>query len=169
MPGSAVRRRVSRLAEHTGSCESGRRPSAAAGAAAFELGLQQLSDLTIIEGSTSQVASAISRGADLRLYMATNDDSEDRPGGSRKMSKSSAYEETLYFLQTTAPWAVGGDASSGNPVPFAGMYPHHTSLVHEGAKAKQPYFSLFRYDTSGTYSHIKWMPDRVLDASQRCQ
>ena len=86
------------------------------------------------------------------------------------MAKSSAYEETLYFLQTSSPWSVDNSEANPHSTPaFAGMCPHHTSLVHEGAKPEQPYFSLFRYDISGIYSHIKWMPDRVVDASQKCQ
>jgi hypothetical protein len=170
MPSSPCRR-LGRLVRHVIGAESrSLHPAAAAGApAGFELVLEQGADLAVTTGSAAQVASALSRGADLRLYMATNDDSAEQPGGSKGMAKSKAYEETLYFLQTSAAWAAGS-SSDGEPAApaFAGMCPHHTSFVHEGAKPEQPYFSLFRYDTSGTYSQIKWMKDRVIDASQAC-
>ena len=43
---------------------------------------------------------------------------------------------------------------------------HHHSYSHRGSRAVQPFVSLFKYDTSGTYSHIKWKPDgTVLDES----
>lgn len=96
-------------------------------------------------GSAIAVAAAVARGADLRLYMTTQDDSNRQDG----LSRSSAYEETLYFGQTYASLAEGTDR-------FAGLCPHHTSTSHEGKVSEQPYMSLFRYDSSGSYSHLKW-------------
>ena len=101
--------------------------------------LEQQTDLSIARGSVAAVADAVRRGADLRLYMTTE-----------------TYEETLYFQQT---YAGPGDA-------FAGLMSHHHSYTHRGADAEQPYISLFKYDASGAFSHIKWMPDnQVFDES----
>ncbi len=103
------------------------------------LALEQQTDLSVTRGSTIEVASAVRRGSDLRLYMTTK-----------------TYEETLYFQQT---YAGEGDD-------FAGLMSHHHSYTHRGEIAQQPYISLFKYDSSGTFSHIKWMlGDKVLDES----
>jgi hypothetical protein len=105
----------------------------------WTLGLEQQRDLTVSAGSTEEMAATVRRGADLRLYMTTD-----------------TYEETLYFQQT---YSGCGDA-------FAGLMSHHHSYVHRGDPAVQPYISLFKYDASGTFSHIKWMPDnQVFDES----
>ena len=173
--------RLARLAQHvlrSTSAQhvvSGARPpptsshpvAAAGGSSQWELLLEQREDLSVAAGAPDSVAAALSRGADLRLYMATKDDSAD-PGGSKGMAKSAAYEETLYFLQTAAPADPESSSGSAPSSAFAGMCPHHTSLVHEGKQPEQPYFSLFRYDTSGTYSQVKWMHGRTIDASQAC-
>jgi hypothetical protein len=97
------------------------------GASRWAVGLEQRSDLTAAAGSAEGVAAAVARGADLRLYMTTNDDSKKTSGNVR----SAAYEETLYFPQTYASTS----ASSGR---FAGLSPHHTSMTHGGSVAKQP-------------------------------
>ena len=105
----------------------------------WSLALEQQTDLSITSGSKADTAAAVRRGADLRLYMTT-----------------ATYEETLYFQQT---YAGEGEA-------FAGLMSHHHSYSHRGSSAVQPFVSLFKYDTSGTYSHIKWKPDStVLDES----
>jgi len=107
----------------------------------WELALEQDGELRVTRGSAAAVVDAVRRGADLRLYMTTP-----------------TYEETLYFQQT---YAGEGDA-------FAGIMSHHHSYSHRGQEIEQPYVSLFRYDTSGSFEHIKWMMgDRVLDESQR--
>lgn len=106
----------------------------------WRLALEQTSDLKIVAGSLTEVAEAVRRGADLRLYMVTE-----------------TYEETLYFQQT---YSGAGDA-------FAGIMSHHHSYVHRGTIPRQPYISFFRYDTSGAFSQVKWMLDNtVLDESQ---
>ena len=103
------------------------------------LALEQRADLTAARGSAAAVAEAVSRGADLRLYMTTD-----------------TYEETLYFQQT-----YSGEADA-----FAGLMTHHHSYVHHGEDIEQPYLSFFKYDPSGAFSHVKWMPDNtVLDES----
>ena len=105
----------------------------------WSLALEQQKDLSVTSGSKAETAVAVRRGADLRLYMTT-----------------ATYEETLYFQQT---YAGAGEA-------FAGLMSHHHSYTHRGSPAVQPFVSLFKYDTSGTYSHIKWKPDgTVLDES----
>ena len=101
----------------------------------WTLALEQNIDLTAAVGSEDAVADALRRGADLRLYMTTD-----------------TYEETLYFQQTYA-----GDGEA-----FAGLMSHHHSYTHRGAEAAQPYVSFFKYDTSGKFSHIKWMPDNSI-------
>jgi len=89
--------------------------------------------------SEDSLATAVRRGADLRLYLTTEH-----------------YEETLYFQQT---YAGSGDD-------FAGLMTHHHSLSHRGEVAEQPYFCLFKYDLSGRFSLLKWMLDnRTLDES----
>ena len=106
----------------------------------WTLALEQQTDLTSSHGAVSELAAAVRRGADLRLYMTT-----DR------------YEETLYFQQT---YAGGGDA-------FGGLMSHHHSYVHRGQDIQQPYISIFKYDESGTFCHVKWMwPDVRVDESQ---
>jgi len=103
----------------------------------WTLALEQRADLGVVTGSALNVAQALRRGADLRLYMTTD-----------------IYEETLYFQQTYA----------GEDDAFAGLMSHHHSYTHRGSIAEQPYVSFFKYDTSGTYSHIKWMlGNRTLD------
>lgn len=111
-----------------------------AGCGNWQLALEQTTNLQVAYGSPAAVAAAVRRGADLRLYMTT-----------------ATYEETLYFQQTYA-----GEADA-----FAGLMTHHHSYMHRGAIPKQPYFSFFKYDTSGTFLQVKWMLDnRVFDESQ---
>jgi hypothetical protein len=106
----------------------------------WTLALEQRSDLSVAHGSAAGAAAAVRCGADLRLYMTTP-----------------TYEETLYFQQTYA----------GNGEAFAGLMTHHHSYEHRGAPADQPYISLFKYDTSGTFSQVKWMlGNQVFDESQ---
>ncbi len=95
----------------------------------WQLKLEQHQDLSISQGDPSGLAAAVRRGADLRLYLTTP-----------------TYEETLYFQQT---YTGDGDA-------FAGLMSHHHSYVHRGEEIEQPYISIFRYDTSGRFSHVKW-------------
>ena len=80
------------------------------------------------------------------------------------MAKSPRYEETLYFLQTLGPSRPSESDSADDY--FAGICPHHTSFNHAGAQSDHPYFSLFRYDTSGAYAHLKWRATEVIDATQ---
>ena len=106
----------------------------------WQVTLEQQTDLTVTRGSVPELAAAVRRGADLRLYMTT-----DR------------YEETIYFQQT---YAGEGDA-------FAGLMSHHHGYGHHGQEIEQPISSIFKYDASGTYSHVKWMwGDVALDESQ---
>jgi len=106
----------------------------------WTLGLEQNKELEITAGSVAETAAAVRRGADLRLFLI-----------------ALGYEETLYFQQT---YAGQGDA-------FAGLMTHHHSWSHRGSAADQPYFSFFKYDTSGTFSQVKWMLDnRTFDESQ---
>ena len=106
----------------------------------WTLALEQDADLSIQRGGVEQVDEAVRRGGDLRLYMTTE-----------------TYEETLYFQQTYA-------GRRGN---FAGLMSHHHSYTHRGQAARQPYVSLFKYDTSGSFSHVKWMlGEPPLDESQ---
>ena len=105
----------------------------------WTVALEQRQDLSIARGSVAELAGAVRRGTDLRLYMTTD-----------------TYEETLYFQQTYA----------GAAEAFAGLMSHHHSYTHRGADAEQPYISLFKYDTSGTFAHIKWMlGNQVFDES----
>ncbi len=107
----------------------------------WRMALEQQTDLSVSHGDASDVAATIRRGADLRLYLTTP-----------------TYEETLYFQQT---YTGEGDA-------FAGLMSHHHSYVHRGEDIDQPYISIFKYDTSGVYSHVKWMAGDVrLDEGQR--
>lgn len=102
--------------------------------------LEQQTDLTTSRGDVSKLAGAVRRGADLRLYMTTE-----------------SYEETLHFQQT---YTGEGDV-------FAGLMSHHHSYVHHGQEIEQPYISIFKYDTSGAFSLVKWMwGDVRLDESQ---
>jgi len=104
------------------------------------LALEQRRDLAVSHGSPSRVADAVRRGADLRLYMTTEN-----------------YEETIYFQQT---YAGEGDA-------FAGLMTHHHGYVHHGRDVEQPNVSIFKYDTSGSFSQLKWLwGDVALDESQ---
>jgi hypothetical protein len=106
----------------------------------WHLALEQAADLRVTRGSLDEVADAVRRGADLRLYLTTQ-----------------TYEETLYFQQTYA----------GEEHAFAGFMTHHHSYMHRGTVPAQPYFSFFKYDTSGTFAQVKWMLDnRVFDESQ---
>jgi len=67
------------------------------------------------------------------------------------------YGGTMYFQQTY----------SGEKDAFAGLMSHHHSYTHRGSIVEQPYISLFKYDASGTFSHIKWMlNNQVFDESQ---
>ncbi len=102
--------------------------------------LEQRQDLSIASGNLSNLAAAVRRGADLRLYMTHE-----------------KYEETMYFQQTYA-----GDGDE-----FAGLMSHHHSYVHRGEKIEEPYISIFKYDTSGSFNLMKWkFGDVVLDESQ---
>ncbi len=104
------------------------------------LALEQQSDLTISRGDESALAAEVRRGADLRLYLTTDQ-----------------YEETLYFQQTYA-----GEADA-----FAGLMSHHHSYMHRGQNIEQPFISIFRYDVSGTFAQVKWMWDDLrIDESQ---
>ncbi len=106
----------------------------------WRLALEQRADLTVSHGDLAELTSAVGRGADLRVYMTTDQ-----------------YEETLYFQQTYA-----GDGEA-----FAGLMSHHHSYVHRGQEIEQPYISIFKYDASGTFSQLKWMwGDTALDESQ---
>jgi hypothetical protein len=106
----------------------------------WKLSLEQRSDLTVSSGDAAELAMAVKHGADLRLYMTTD-----------------TYEETLYFQQTYA--GEDGDC--------AGLMSHHHSYVHHGEDIDQPYLSIFRYDTSGAFSQVKWRwGDVRLDESQ---
>ena len=96
----------------------------------WSLALEQQADLTITAGSVSELAAAVRRGADLRLYMTTE-----------------WYEETIYFQQT---YAGVGDA-------FAGLMSHHHGYTHHRLEVDQPNMSIFKYDISGTYEQIKWL------------
>jgi hypothetical protein len=109
----------------------------------WELALEQSQDLEIAHGTLAAIAGAVRGGADLRLFLIAR-----------------GYEETLYFQQT---YAGEGEA-------FAGLMTHHHSYAHRGSVADQPYFSFFKYDTSGTFSQVKWMLDnRTFDESQPYQ
>ena len=109
-------------------------------AAQWELALEQSKNLGVTHGSICATAEAVRQGAHLRLFLIAR-----------------GYEETLYFQQT---YAGEGDA-------FAGLMTHHHSYAHRGSLAEQPYFSFFKYDTSGTFSQVKWMLDnRTFDESQ---
>lgn len=106
----------------------------------WTLALEQTTQLEVTQGSIARVSDAVRNGARLRLYMTTD-----------------TYEETLYFQQTYA----------GSGPAFAGLMTHHHSYFHRGQIAAQPYCSFFSYDTSGTYTHIKWMLDNtVIDEGQ---
>ena len=106
----------------------------------WELLLEQRQDLSIANGKLSDLAAAVRRGADLRLYMTHE-----------------KYEETMYFQQT---YAGEGDD-------FAGLMSHHHSYAHRGEKIDEPYICIFKYDTSGRFELMKWkFGDVVLDESQ---
>lgn len=110
------------------------------GSHGWQLVLEQQPDLSVTHGSATDTAELVGRGADLRLYMTTE-----------------GYEETIYFQQT---YAGEGDA-------FAGLMSHHHGYVHHGKIVAQPNWSLFKYDTSGTFSQIKWLwGDIALDESK---
>ena len=96
----------------------------------WTLALEQQADLTIAAGNVSDLAAAVRRGADLRLYMTTE-----------------WYEETIYFQQT---YSGEGDA-------FAGLMSHHHGYAHHRLEVEQPNMSLFKYDTSGKFEQIKWL------------
>ncbi len=106
----------------------------------WTLALEQQTDLTATHGCPTALAGVLRRGASLRLYMTTED-----------------YEETLFFQQTY----VGSDDH------FAGIMSQHHSFIHRGNEIDQPYVSIFSYDASGRYTHIKWMTgDVALNESQ---
>ena len=106
----------------------------------WKLALEQKKDLSIRSGSVSELGEAVGQGADLRLYLTAIN-----------------YEETIYFQQTYA-----GEAGA-----FAGLMSHHHGYVHHGQDVEQPNVSIFKYDTSGTFSQVKWMWGGViLDESQ---
>ena len=98
----------------------------------WELLLEQRQDLSCASGSPGAVAAAVRRGADLRLYMT-----------------HAEYEETLYFQQS---YAGEGEA-------FAGIMSHHHSYSDRRQEIEEPYISIFKYDTSGTFSRMKWQND----------
>ena len=102
----------------------------------WKLGLEQTGAMEIVNGTRADMAAAVRRGADLRLFLVAR-----------------GYEETLYFQQTYA----GADDE------FAGLMTHHHSHTHRGQTLDEPYFSFFKYDSLGDFSHVKWMsPTRVL-------
>lgn len=102
--------------------------------------LEQRTDLSITHGNISELANAIRHGADLRLYMTTDN-----------------YEETLYFQQT---YAGEGDT-------FAGLMSHHHGYIRHEHDVEQPISSIFKYDISGTFSLVRGMwSDVMLDASR---
>ena len=94
----------------------------------WQLALEQSQDLEVTHGTIAATAEAGRQRADLRLFLI-----------------ACGYEETLYFQQT---YAGQGDT-------FAGLMTHHHSYAHRGSLAAQPYFSFFKYDTSGTFSQVK--------------
>lgn len=96
----------------------------------WTLALEQQADLTVTAGNILDLAAAVRRGADLRLYMTTD-----------------TYEETIYFQQT---YAGEGEA-------FAGLMSHHHGYSHCGAEVDQPNMSIFKYDVSGKFEQIKWL------------
>ena len=107
----------------------------------WQLALEQESDLSVASGSAAAVAEAVRAGAELRVYLTTP-----------------TYEETLYFQQT---YAGEGDA-------FAGIMSHHHSYSYDGQQIDKPYVSLFKYDTSGRISHVKWLlGDDAVDVSSK--
>lgn len=106
----------------------------------WSLALEQQKDLSITHGAAADMAAAVRRGADLRLYMTTE-----------------WYEETIYFQQT---YAGAGEAA-------AGLMSHHHGYVHHRQETDQPNISIFKYDTSGAFSQMKWLwGDVALDESQ---
>ncbi|MBB76343.1 MAG: hypothetical protein CMJ75_17700 [Planctomycetaceae bacterium] len=107
------------------------------------LALEQTGAMEVVRGSRAKVAEAVQRGADLRLFLVAR-----------------GYEETLYFQQTYA----------GKSDAFAGLMTHHHSHEHRGQALVEPYFSFFKYDSLGAFSHIKWLPDnQVLQEPQPYQ
>ena len=109
----------------------------------WKLVLEQTGDMEIVRGSRAEVVDAVARGADLRLFLVAR-----------------GYEETLYFQQT---YVGTGDA-------FAGLMTHHHSHAHRGQSLVQPYFSFFKYDSLGEFSHVKWLADnQVLQEPQPYQ
>lgn len=96
--------------------------------------LEQSSELEVMRGSAAATAQAVRNGADLRVFLIAD-----------------GYEETLCFQQTYA----------GANDEFAGLMTHHHSYEHRGTIAEQPYFSFFKYDTSGAFSQVKWMLDNA--------
>ena len=107
----------------------------------WELALEQKQALSVAQGATVTLAAKVRRGADLRLYMTTEN-----------------YEETIYFQQT---YAGAGEN-------FAGLMSHHHGYGHHGKEVEQPNCSIFKYDTSGTFSQMKWLwGDIALDEGQR--
>ena len=102
--------------------------------------LEQSRDLDVTRGTAAATAEAVRDGAGLRLFLIAR-----------------GYEETLYFQQT---YVGEGEA-------FAGLMTHHHSYTHRGSLSDQPYFSFFKYDTSGSFSQVKWMLDNAtFDESQ---
>ena len=109
-------------------------------ASEWVLALEQNQKSEVTQGSSAATAEAVRNGADLRLFLIAQ-----------------GYEETLYFQQTYV----------GENDTFAGLMTHHHSYQHRGSLAEQPYFSLFKYDTSGSFSQAKWMLDnRTFDEPQ---
>ena len=105
----------------------------------WELALEQQADLKVTLGNVTDVAEKVRRGADLRVYMTAE-----------------KYEETIYFQQTYA----------GESQAFAGLMSHHHGYVHHGQQVEQPNCSIFKYDTSGSFSQMKWhWGDVALDES----
>ena len=109
-------------------------------ASEWVMALEQNRELDVTRGTLAATAAAVRSGADLRLFLIAR-----------------GYEETLYFQQTYA----------GENDVFAGLMTHHHSHAHRGSLAEQPSFSFFKYDTSGSFSQVKWMlNNETFDESQ---
>jgi len=98
----------------------------------WALALAQQQDLTVSSGDAHILAAKVRRGADLHLYVTTE-----------------SYEETICFQQT-----IGGPGDA-----FAGILNHHHSFTENDVESDTPSVSVLRYDTGGTYGHVKCFSD----------